>query len=129
CFHACRLYDGPRPLLGRARLLDAAKATSVGVGGVSSTDIFLFHIVLLTPAFVASFWALAIGAVAALRIGLKWALESAAGDALLRRQALIVGTGPRALRLARQLQQDLESPIRVVGFVVGDWPGERGFHA
>src|SRR5687767_14315902 len=110
------------------RLVQAAKAASLGVLTLCGAAID-FRIVIVTPLFVAALWMLSIGAVCALRIGLRWAFDLVGGHALLQRQVLIAGTGARALALARQLQFDPESDVHVVGFVDDEWPGMSEFRA
>jgi exopolysaccharide biosynthesis polyprenyl glycosylphosphotransferase len=130
CWHACflalGLYDAERACSSSRRLVQAAKAASLGVLVLCGAAV-AFDIVIVTPLFVTALWVCAVEFVCSLRIGLKWALDLAGGHALLRRQALVAGTGPRALALARQLEADPESDVQVVGFVDDDWPGMAAF--
>jgi exopolysaccharide biosynthesis polyprenyl glycosylphosphotransferase len=126
CFRALGLYDPQRPLTGRDRMLDAARAATLGVFLLSVAAV-LFRIVLVTPAFLVLLWGLAVGGVCSLRAGLRQALQLAGGHALLQRRALVAGTGPRARALARELEADPEADVHVVGFVDEDWPGMQAF--
>jgi len=126
CFHALGLYDPDLPRQKRTRLVAAAKAATLGVLFVSVSSI-LFRIVLVTPAFVALNWGLAVAIVCALRVGLVKALELMGGHGLLQRHVVIAGTGPRALQLARRLEADPDSGVQVVGFVDKEWPGMKQF--
>jgi exopolysaccharide biosynthesis polyprenyl glycosylphosphotransferase len=126
CFRVLGLYDPERALPMSRRLVQAAKAASLGVLALCAAAIAL-RIVIVTPLFVAALWVLAIGAVCSLRIGLRCALDLVGGHALLQRQVLIAGTGPRARSLAHQLEVDPESDVHVVGFVDDEWPGMSEF--
>jgi exopolysaccharide biosynthesis polyprenyl glycosylphosphotransferase len=60
-----------------------------------------------------SFWAASCAAVAVFRAGRAWLAQSAWGC----RRALIVGSGPQALRICRELSRDPRVSYRVLGFV------------
>jgi exopolysaccharide biosynthesis polyprenyl glycosylphosphotransferase len=59
------------------------------------------------------FWAASCAALAVTRAGRAWLAQSACGC----RRALIVGSGPQALRICRELSRDPRGSYRVLGFV------------
>ena len=60
-----------------------------------------------------------------LRLGLEWARKR--GQYLT--YALVVGTNPRAVAFARQLEDRLDLGYRLLGFVDREWPGMQAFRA
>jgi exopolysaccharide biosynthesis polyprenyl glycosylphosphotransferase len=114
------------PLLSRKRLIDAAMAISVGVLALGGCSILL-DISLVSPPFLLIFWLAGITFVLSARILIGRAVRLLRTSSDSVPNILVVGTGPRAIRFARGIEEDEESVGRIVGFVDADWPGMRRF--
>jgi exopolysaccharide biosynthesis polyprenyl glycosylphosphotransferase len=118
----CRLYDPDRT---RARGEEALRVLAVCALG--STVALIFPTISISEAFshvtILYFW---IGATV-LMLGLRsvlWTFSATSAQGL--RNALIVGSGPRALELYRILSQEQSDRYRVLGFVDGPYDGGPG---
>ncbi|MEW6750311.1 MAG: sugar transferase [Candidatus Latescibacterota bacterium] len=123
-FSACGLYRTRRLATSWDDAADVLKATTAATV-VLGAAAWLFGVRLVTPAFLPVFWtsssASALGGRLLLRHCLRWLRRR--GHNL--RHLLIVGTNPRALRLAQQLQADTHLGYNLLGFVDDRWVGGR----
>jgi exopolysaccharide biosynthesis polyprenyl glycosylphosphotransferase len=121
---AAGLYDPSRPVLGRGRAAEAAKAVALSTLLLALCAV-LFRVSAITADFLVAFW---VGA-SSIVVGGRLTLRVLGRREILERRLLVAGTGPRALALARELEDDAESSTRVVGFVDDEWPGTEAFRA
>ncbi|HEX2092211.1 MAG TPA: sugar transferase [Longimicrobiaceae bacterium] len=107
------LYD-PRPLPRRDKVLRVFLACTVG-----SALAFVFPLTSISGSFrwvsVLYFW---VGSVA-LTLAVRVPVRSLNATSLVRtpRRVLLVGSGPRALRVAREIQARPEKDLELIGFV------------
>jgi exopolysaccharide biosynthesis polyprenyl glycosylphosphotransferase len=114
-FAAVGLYDAARVRrwgdeIGRVFLGTTALAA------LTAALIATSHAAVLDRSALVHFWAASCAAVAVTRAGRAWLAQSA-WDC---RRALIVGSGPHALRICRELSRDPRVSYRVLGFVDSD---------
>ena len=83
----------------------------------------LFHIDMVTPAFIAVFWATSTAVSILSRLILRYALEQVRISGRNMRFMLIVGTNQRAINFARKIESKKELGYRVIGFVDDKWSG------
>jgi len=113
-FFLCGLYDATHPLSRKdeiRRLTAACSAGSVmtlALPLVSTTDWF-------DPWHAAAIWAIAVSAALAARWLVRLGVERSAGRTL--RHVIIVGSGPRALRLYNSLLEERNAGLTLLGFV------------
>jgi exopolysaccharide biosynthesis polyprenyl glycosylphosphotransferase len=111
---ACGLYRWERIRSTRDEVPRVIAACTFAVGVA-----LVFPLTTVSGAFeyvtVLQFWALAMVAVPASRLGLRALAARANLDEV--REVVIVGQGPRGIKLWRQLQLAPESGYRVLGFV------------
>jgi len=121
-FLAFGLYQSRRLATRSAEALDVLKATTT-----ASVGLFLaatvFHIYLITPRFVVVFWSSTSMVLTISRAVGRYMLRKLRRRGRNLRQVLVVGTNPRALRLARRLESHLELGYRIAGFVDDPWQG------
>lgn len=126
-FSISNLYASRR-LSGTAELSDAVKAVSLGTAFTAALGALL-KLDFITPQVVALFWLFSGTLVVGTRVLLR------RGLALLRRHGrnlrfvLIVGTGPKAQRLAQRLEHRPDLGYRIIGYVDQDTdekPGASG---
>ncbi|HEX7240930.1 MAG TPA: sugar transferase [Longimicrobiaceae bacterium] len=110
------LYD-PRTAPGRDRVIRVLVACTIG-----SILAFAFPLTSISGSFrtvsLAYFWA---GSIA-LTLAVRLPVRSFTTSALVRtpRRVLVVGSGPRALRVAREIQGRPEGECELMGFVDSD---------
>src|SRR2546427_338000 len=80
---------------------------------VAATVIATSHAPVFDPSALGQFWAAGCAALLATPGAPAWPAQSACGC----RRALIVGSGPHALRICRELSRDPRGSYRVLGFV------------
>lgn len=89
----------------------------------------LLTIRLGRPQFFLFFWSFLTVMLLLSRLTLRLGLEWARKRGLDLTYALIVGTNPRAVAFARQLEDRLDLGYRLLGFVDQEWPGLQAFRA
>ena len=108
------LYDATNPLSRKDEIRRLTAACSVGsfmtlaLPLVSKTDWF-------DPWHAAAVWAIAVSAALAARWLVRLGVEKSAGRTL--RSVIIVGSGPRALRLYDTLLEERNAGLALLGFV------------
>jgi exopolysaccharide biosynthesis polyprenyl glycosylphosphotransferase len=115
CFLSCGLYRSRRLSSRRDEILDLVKATSVGAIFVLVASV-LFQIRIATPAFLATFWLASICVIVGSRLALRSVLHSLRLRGRNLRNLLIVGTNPRAVAFARQIDARPELGYQILGF-------------
>ncbi len=94
---------------------------------------------LPTLALAAVGWSLSSGRVTAALLALVWGgstvlalggrlllwtlVRRLHGSRLAQRNVLVLGSGPRAIRYAQEVEASPESGVRLIGFADDDWPG------
>jgi len=117
-----QVYESQRLVSRGDEIIRIFQATSLGTLCITLLSIF-FSIRMVTPAFLAVFWAASSGLTIGSRLFLRFLLESLRRRGRNLRHVLIVGTNPRAVEFARKLEFRLESGYRVIGFVDATWSG------
>ncbi len=121
------LYQSKRLSSSRREIAEVLMATSSG-----SVALFclgsLFRIALVTPHFIAIFWAASTVVTVASRLALRYFLKTLRLRGRNSRQLLIVGTNRRAVEYAKKVESRPELGYRIVGFVENSWPGNSEFH-
>lgn len=125
-FSAFLLYQSRRLIDRWMEVLDCLKATSIGTMIIFITG-RLFHLELITPIFIIVFFLSSTVLTILSRLMLRYALELARRRGRNLRNMLIVGTNPRALHFARDIEQKPDLGYQILGFVDDDWPGMEEF--
>jgi len=113
-FFLCGLYDATHPLSRKDEIQRLTAACSAGafitlaLPLVSTTDWF-------EPWHAAAIWAIAVSGALAARWLVRLGVETSAGRTL--RHVIIVGSGPRALRLYNTLLDEHNAGLALLGFV------------
>jgi exopolysaccharide biosynthesis polyprenyl glycosylphosphotransferase len=116
------LYDSRRMLGRQADFIDSIRATSLGTL-FFTTAALTFHIRMMSPRFLALFWATVTTGVVLQRFILRSVLERIRLRGRNLRHVLIVGTNSRALDFARKLESRPELGYHISGFVDNNWVG------
>jgi len=121
-FNLFGLYRSRRLSTRWRELKDVIKAVSVAALVILAGHI-AFHIRMVTPLFLASFWLVSavtmVGSRLLLRVVLAWIRRH--GRNL--RDILIVGSNERVLDFYREIETRSDLGYRVIGFVDEEWPG------
>jgi len=128
CFASLGLYALGQPLVSRRRLPSIGAACTMGMLVVWPCG-WLFHIDIVTPSFMLVFWASSYALVINFRLLLQMGFRVTGSNVSRLRNVVIAGTGPPALRIARNIERYPESGCRVVGFVDDEWSGMERFRA
>jgi len=121
-FSAFGLYRSRRLGERKQEAMDILKATSAGslVLGVVAA---IFRVQMITPAFTVVFWVVASSLILLCRWILRMFLSWARMHGRNLRQMLIVGTNPRAVEFARNIEGKPELGYHLIGFVDEEWSG------
>jgi exopolysaccharide biosynthesis polyprenyl glycosylphosphotransferase len=84
---------------------------------------------IITPYFLAAFWAIGSAVVIATRILLRSVLRGLRKRGRNLHHVLVLGTNARAIDFGRRIEALPERGYRLLGFVDDDWPGMEGFKA
>ena len=120
------LYKSRRLATRASDILDILKATSLGTLIIWVAG-RLFHFVLLSGLFATIFFASTIIVLAGSRLLLRWVLHHVRRSGRNLRFLLIVGTNPRAIRFAREVEARPDLGYKIVGFVDNEWAGTGEF--
>ena len=120
------LYHSRRFASWKTDLTDIVNATSLGVLVLLCFS-FLFHLTMVTPAFLFLLWLYTTALTFAGRLSLRLVLERVRRWGVHITNILIIGTNPRAVHFAETLESKLEMGYHVVGFVDHEWAGTRRF--
>ena len=125
-FSCFGLYNSKRFSPRWAEVLDIAKATTLGSAIVFVAVIFL-RIQMVTPLFILLFWVATTLAGTVSRVLLRYMLGGIRRRGRNLREMVVVGTNPRAVRFARNVEFKPEVGYRIVGFVDDAWNGLAEF--
>jgi exopolysaccharide biosynthesis polyprenyl glycosylphosphotransferase len=125
-FSAFGLYESRRLSNRYREVADVVKATSLGTLAIGLFGI-LFRISLDTPVVLLIFWTGTAVITILSRLTLRSTLESLRRRGRNLRHMLIIGTNPRAIRLAREVESKPELGYRLMGFVDSDYAGAQEF--
>lgn len=121
------LYASRRMSSRAAEAADVAKAGALGTL-LLSVAAWIFHIRMVSAAFLALFW----GSGTLMLISARLALRAVLAQTRLRgrnlRHMLIVGTNARAFQLADRIQAKPELGYRIIGFADREWAGVGQVH-
>ena len=120
------LYHSRRFASWKTDLTDIVNATSLGVLVLLCFS-FLFHLTMVTPAFLFILWLYSTALTFASRLALRLVLDRVRRWGVHITNILIIGTNPRAVHFAETLESKLEMGYHVVGFVDLEWAGTRRF--
>jgi exopolysaccharide biosynthesis polyprenyl glycosylphosphotransferase len=125
-FSAFGLYGSRRLGDRKQEVIDVLKAVSVAVL-VLAIVAPVFRVAMITPAFVAVFWALSSVSLILWRLLMRVFLAWLRTYGHNLRQVLIVGTNPRAEEFARIIESRPELGYQLIGFADEVWAGNRDF--
>jgi exopolysaccharide biosynthesis polyprenyl glycosylphosphotransferase len=125
-FSSFGLYGSRRLGVGTGEALVVLKATSAGtlLLGFAAA---LTEARTITPTFLALFWIASTASTILCRLAMREILKRARGRGRNLRNMLIVGTNPRAVEFARDIESRPELGYRIVGFADEEWLGLREF--
>jgi len=121
------MYASHRLSSRRDEVLDLAKAITFGTIVIYLGHAF-FHIALITPQFLAAFWATGVLASIISRVTLRLFLAQVRLHGRNLRDMLIVGTNARGLQFANKIKENPALGYRIVGFVDHDRAELEDFH-
>jgi exopolysaccharide biosynthesis polyprenyl glycosylphosphotransferase len=119
------LYESKRFSNQSREAIDVSKATSLGTLVLFLVGI-LFNLSVIHPLFLAVFWLISTGTSVLSRGALRFLLKRIRQRGRNTRQVLIVGTNPRAIDFAREIEAHPELGCRIIGFADEDWDGAAG---
>ena len=125
-FRLFGLYESRRLSEQRYEVLDIIKANTLGVAFVCIAA-FLFRLKMVTPLFVLALWFTSIATLVSSRLVARYLLSQVRIRGRNLREMLIVGTNPRAVRFAQQIQAQPTLGYHVLGFVDQEWEGMEEF--
>ena len=125
-FHVFLLYHSRRFLGLRAEIADIIKAITCGTLTLAIVAA-LFRIALITPSFLAFFWAASTILTCTSRLAIRQVLTLLRRRGRNVRSVLIVGTNPRAVRFAKTIESKPDLGYQILGFVDDWWPGLEKF--
>jgi exopolysaccharide biosynthesis polyprenyl glycosylphosphotransferase len=120
------LYESKRLRRQSTEAMDVLKATSLATVVLYLVG-SLFIPSIASPLSLLLFWSISTDAVLLSRRLLRYLLGQMRRRGRNTRQILIVGTNPRAMMLARELEAQPMLGYRIVGFVDKTWPGTEEF--
>jgi exopolysaccharide biosynthesis polyprenyl glycosylphosphotransferase len=127
-FSAFGLYRSKRFGNRRKESIDVLMATLAGSALIMLAAAW-WHVRMVTPLFLVSFFALTSSVVITSRLLLRAVLAKARRHGRNLREVVIVGTNSRAINFARTIEGKAELGYHVTGFADEDWPGIEEFHA
>jgi exopolysaccharide biosynthesis polyprenyl glycosylphosphotransferase len=125
-FVHCGLYGSKRLISWWPQTLEVCKATLLAAA-VLLVFAKVFHIRMVTPAFVLLFWPVCACLTVSGRLGARSFLLAFRRRGRNSRFMLIVGTNERAMDFARHITSTPELGYKIVGFVDDDWDGISKF--
>ncbi len=122
----CGLYESRRLAARGSESIDAVKATTL-VSICLIVCATVFHIRMITSAFLLLFWILSCVLVVSGRLLVRNVLGRIRRRGRDLHFILILGTNSRALSFASRIEAKPELGYRVLGFVDDEWDGIAGF--
>ncbi|MFY9805026.1 MAG: sugar transferase [Candidatus Acidiferrales bacterium] len=120
-FALCGIYESRRLSTKLAEVVDILKAVTLATASLALVAA-LFHVKLMTPAFLALFFAICFTTVATSRLLLRYSLARIRRCGHNLHHILILGTNPRAIEFAHRLEASPERGYHLLGFVDDNWP-------
>ncbi len=120
------LYQSKRLSNAGREIVDVVMVTFAGSVILFSLGL-LFRIKLVTPHFIAIFWAASTVVTIVSRLAVRCLLNALRLKGRNLRQLLIVGTNQRAVNYAKKIESKPELGYRIVGFVEYGWSGNQAF--
>lgn len=121
-FSSLKLYHSRRLSPQREEILNVLKGTTLATLIVVMAAL-VFRIKIVTPNFVLIFWILGTCMVICSRLLLRFIQGRIRLQGRNLRYMLIIGTNPRAVQFARNIESKPELGYQVSGFVDERWPG------
>jgi len=121
-FSMLGLYDSKRLASRRIEALDLLKATSLCAIALA-LGAFLFGFRVVTPGFVADFWAISTITIVSTRMVLRTWLRRFRAQGHNLRNMLVVGSNRRAIQFAKTIQSRPDLGYRIIGFADSPWVG------
>jgi exopolysaccharide biosynthesis polyprenyl glycosylphosphotransferase len=121
-FTMCRLYESKRLSTRREQAVGELKATTLATMCLLLVSA-AFSIRMMTPMFLAAFWAISSTGMLFSRVLLRRSLASLRLRGRNLRNILILGSNPRAIEFARRIEEKPEWGYRNLGFVDSYWQG------
>jgi exopolysaccharide biosynthesis polyprenyl glycosylphosphotransferase len=125
-FSSFGLYGSRRLGDRKEEVVIVLKATSAGAFVLGVIAAF-FRVRMITPAFIAVFWMVAISTIILTRLALREFLRRARMHGRNLRHLLIIGTNSRAVEFASTIEGSPELGYQLVGFADEEWIGNREF--
>jgi exopolysaccharide biosynthesis polyprenyl glycosylphosphotransferase len=123
-FNLFGLYTSRRLSTRGRELKDVIKAVSVSAMVIFAGHI-AFHIRMITPLFLASFWVASAVTMVGSRLILRAVLAWVRRHGRNLRDVLIVGSNERVLEFCRSIEAGTDMGYRVIGFVDEEWHGSE----
>ncbi len=121
-----QLYESKRLATLQSECFDLLKTTSL-ISLMLATLALLFNVEIVTPLFLLTFFLVAVGLLILSRVILRVTLKQVRLNGRNVRNILIVGTNPRAVQFARDIQNKPDLGYRLVGFLDESWHGQDDF--
>ena len=121
-FSFLELYESKRLWGQHTESLDVLEATTLSTAALFMVG-SLFIPSITGPLFLGLFWSISSGSVLLSRRVLRFILKQIRKRGRNTIQMLIVGTNPRAVMFARELESESELGYRILGFADKRWPG------
>jgi len=120
-FSACRVY-GSRRLETHwlNEFVDVIKATTFGMVAIAALG-GLFQMEIVTLPFLAAFWLIATPSAIASRLVIRYMLRAIRRLGHNQNYLLIVGTNPRAMKIAHKIESRKWLGYHLIGFVDDHW--------
>ncbi|MCA9470416.1 MAG: sugar transferase [Nitrospirales bacterium] len=125
-FSFFQIYESRRLSTLKSECLDLLKAVTVSTF-VFVTAAVLFRVDIIEPWFVLVLWGGGLSLVLGSRLCLRFILRQARLNGRNIRNILIVGTNPRAVQFALDIQAKPELGYHLVGFLDEPWDGINTF--
>jgi len=116
------LYHSRRLSTRCSEIIDVMKATFLGTVVIFVAALAL-NLIMITPRFIAVFWAGSSALTISGRLTLRYVLNQVRLHGRNLRHMLIVGTNPRAIQFAHKIESKPELGYRLSGFVDEEWAG------
>jgi exopolysaccharide biosynthesis polyprenyl glycosylphosphotransferase len=126
-YAAFGLYQSRRLSRRSSEILDILKATALGSAALWISAL-IFHLILIRPLFIAVFFTTTTSILILSRLTFRCVLGRVRCRGRNLRYLLIVGTNPRAISFAREVESRPELGYRIIGFVDNQWSGTAEFH-
>ncbi len=120
------LYESRRLSTLYSECFDLIRATSL-ISLILATMALLFQVEIVTPMFLLTFFLVASILLIISRLILRITLKQVRLNGRNVRNILIVGTNPRAVQFARDIEAKPELGYRLVGFLDEPWAGQDAF--